>query len=343
MDKKVIFAVAGSGKTTLVIDHLNLLQRALIITYTDNNYQHLRNRIIQKFGFIPSNITLMTYFSFLHGFCYRPLLQMQLGTRGLTFNRPSIRSGRLSRSEMDHYRDSSGRLYHGRLAKLMEYENATPHVIARIERFYDALYVDEVQDFAGNDFNLLTSICKAKVSILYVGDFYQHTFDTSRDGQINRTLHDDLMKYEKRFRAAGLRIDKETLGRSWRCGTTVCDFITTHLHINIGAHEARTSEIVTVEDKGQAQALHADSSTVKLFLQEHYKYDCYSQNWGASKGQDHYYDVCIIMGPGIWKQYLGGNLYEANPQTRNKLYVACSRARGSIYFVPEKLFKPFKQ
>lgn len=343
MDKKVIFAVAGSGKTTLVIDHLSLLQRALIVTYTDNNYQHLRKRIIQKFGLIPPNITLMTYFSFLHGFCYRPLLQIQLGTRGLNFNRPSVRSGRLSRSEMDHYKDPSGRLYHGRLAKLIENENATPRVIARIERFYDALYVDEVQDFAGNDFNLLTSICKANVSVLYVGDFYQHTFDTSRDGQINRTLHDDLVKYEKRFRAAGLKIDKETLGRSWRCGTTVCDFITTHLRINIGAQEARTSEIVTVEDKGRAQALHADSATVKLFLQEHYKYDCYSQNWGASKGQDHYNDVCIIMGPGIWKLYLGGALYEANPQTKNKLYVACSRARGNIYFVPEKLFKPFKR
>ncbi|MNH75799.1 UvrD/REP helicase [compost metagenome] len=343
MDKSVIFAVAGSGKTTLLIDRLSLEKRALIITYTDNNHRHLRNKIIQKFGLIPPNITLMTYFSFLHGFCYRPLMQMQLSTRGLNFRRPPDFSGRLKRSDIKHYRDCTGRLYHNRLAKLIEQMDAIPDVIARIERFYDSLYVDEVQDFAGNDFNLLTAICKADVNILFVGDFYQHTFDTSRDALINKSLHNDLVKYEKRFRAAGLDIDKKTLSRSWRCGTTVCDFITTYLRIDIGAHEDRISEVVAVEDKATAHAIHADPAIVKLFLQEHYKYGCYSQNWGASKGMDNYNDVCIVMGTEMWGQYLKGKLHEAKPQTRNKLYVACSRANGGIFFVPEKLFKPFKQ
>ncbi|VTM51635.1 Uncharacterised protein [Klebsiella quasipneumoniae] len=60
MDKSVIFSVAGSGKTSLIIEGLSLDQRALIITYTENNHLHLRNRIIQKFGMIPPNITLTT-------------------------------------------------------------------------------------------------------------------------------------------------------------------------------------------------------------------------------------------------------------------------------------------
>lgn len=342
MDKSVVFAVAGSGNTTLLIDRLSLEKRALIVTYTDNNHRHLRNKIIQKFGLIPPSITLMTYFSFLHGFCFRPLLQMQCGTKGLNFRRPPDYSGRLKRSDLDHYKDAGGRLYRNRLAKLVEQVSALPDVIARIERFYDSLYVDEVQDFAGNDFNLLTALCKANVNILFVGDFYQHTFDTSRDGIINKSLHHDLVKYEKRFKAAGLRVDKETLSRSWRCGTTVCDFITTHLGIDISSHEERGSAIVAVDDSTVADALHADSAIVKLFQREHYKYACYSQNWGASKGMDHFDDVCIVMGTDIWKLYLNGTLHEANPQTRNKLYVACSRAGGGIYFVPDKLFKAFK-
>lgn len=342
MDKSVIFAVAGSGKTTLLIERLCLEKRALIITYTDNNHRHLRNKIILKFGMIPANITLMSYFSFLHGFCYRPMMQMEYDTKGLSFRRPPDFTGRLARSDLKHYRDSSGRLYHNRLAKLIEYAEAIPDVIARLERFYDSLYVDEVQDFAGNDFNLLTAICKAEMDILFVGDFYQHTFDTSRDGLINRSLHDDIVRYEKKFKKAGLEIDKKTLSRSWRCGTTVCDFITAHLGIEIAAQENRVTTVAAVEDGITAHALHADPAVVKLFLKEHYKYGCYSQNWGGSKGMDHFNDVCIVMGGDIWKHYLKGTLHQANPQTKNKLYVACSRARGSIYFVPEKLFKHHK-
>ena len=340
MDKSVIFAVAGSGKTSLVIDRLSLDQRSLIITYTDNNHRHLRNRIIQKFGVIPSNITLMTYFSFLHGFCYRPLMQLQLGTRGLSFRRPPNRQ--LPLTDMARFRDGGRRLYHNRLAKLLEVKGCLPAIRARVERFYDCVYVDEVQDFAGHDFNLLLGVSKAKAGMVFVGDFYQHTFDTSRDGTVNNTLHDDIAKYEKRFRDAGITVDKTTLGSSWRCTKSVCDFINVKLQITMGAHEERVSEIVTVSDQAMANALHADPTIVKLFLKEHYKYGCHSQNWGASKGMDHFHDVCVVMGAGIWKQYMDGKLHEANPQTKNKLYVACSRARGGLYFVPDKLFKTFK-
>ncbi|MGQ8919829.1 AAA family ATPase [Pseudomonas fluorescens] len=341
MDKSVIFAVAGSGKTSLVIDRLSLDQRSLIVTYTENNYRQLRHRIIQKFGTIPPNITVMTYFSFLHGFCYRPLLQLELNTRGMNFRLPT--NPRTPLSDMARFRDASRRLYYNRLAKLLEMRKCIPAIRARIERFYDCVYVDEVQDFAGHDFNLLLDISKAKAGMTFVGDFYQHTYDTSRDGSVNKSLHDDINKYEKRFRDAGIKVDKTTLGHSWRCSTTVCDFINAKLQITMGAQQERVSEIITIEEPEQAAILHADPNVVKLFLKEHDKYDCHSLNWGASKGMDHFEHVCVVLGADTWKRYRNGNLHEANPQTRNKLYVACSRANGDLYIVPDKLFKPFKK
>src|SRR6267154_3985645 len=96
MDKRVIFAVAGSGKTTRIIEELDLDRRVLVLTYTDNNFEHLRRRIIQKFGYFPENITLLTYFTFLHGFCYRPLLQMQLRSRGVNFSMPPVETARFA-------------------------------------------------------------------------------------------------------------------------------------------------------------------------------------------------------------------------------------------------------
>ena len=58
--KKVIFAVAGSGKTSNLIHRLNLTQRFLPITYTDNNAKNITSKIVEKFGFVPDNIVVHT-------------------------------------------------------------------------------------------------------------------------------------------------------------------------------------------------------------------------------------------------------------------------------------------
>lgn len=81
MDKRRVFAVAGSGKTTLLTEHLSEDSRALILTHTSNNEAHLRARLIQRFDFLPDGIRIMTWFEFLHGFCFRPLLQQHLHSR----------------------------------------------------------------------------------------------------------------------------------------------------------------------------------------------------------------------------------------------------------------------
>lgn len=341
MDKRVMFAVAGSGKTTLLIERLSLKRRALIVTYTENNYAHLRECIIKRFGHIPKNITLLTYFTFLYSFCYRPLLQLKLGTKGISFRAPPDYTMTLKRENPRYYYNRSGTLYHNRLAKLMDVKGAIPEIIFRIERFYDDFFVDEVQDLAGHDFNLLLALVKAKLEMLFVGDFYQHTFDTSRDGPVNKTLHNDIFKYKKRFQKAGVTVDEETLSRSWRCGPTVCAFIKDNLQIDMQSHHNNDTEIISISTQVEAQTLHEDASIVKLFYNQHYKYGCFSNNWGASKGQDNYCDVCVVLGASHWSSYQKSNLKTLKQQPKNKLYVALSRTRGQLYLAPEKLFNAF--
>ena len=95
-------------------------------------------------------------------------------------------------------------------------------------------------------------------------------------------------------------------------------------------------------DKSAAEELHARTDTVKLFFKEHYLYPCHAQTWGASKGQNHYQDVCVVMNATSWKKYAENDLAGLAALSRNKLYVACSRARGNLYVMPESLLKAFK-
>ena len=70
MDKRVVFAVAGSGKTSSIIDRIDDGSRCLIITYTDNNLRNLKSRIIKKFGRVPKGVRIYSYFTFLYSFCF---------------------------------------------------------------------------------------------------------------------------------------------------------------------------------------------------------------------------------------------------------------------------------
>ena len=342
MDKSVILAVAGSGKTSRLVASLDENQRFLVVTYTESNYDNIRCKIIQRFGYFPRNITLYTYFGFLHGFCYRPFLRSKMNTKGMTFEIPP-RFPRYKLTEDRYYITSSRRLYHNRIAKLIEQSNLLSAVISRIEKYFDAFLVDEVQDFAGHDFNFLMAISDFKLNASFFGDFFQHTFDTSRDGNVNISLHDDYTAYQKRLKLAKLSIDTDSLKKSYRCSKNVCDFITEKIGILIEAHDDRRSVVKFVEDPTEALAIYEDPKTVKLFYDEHYKYDCFSQNWGASKGIDRYQDVCVVLNQSNVKAWHLGSFRGINAKTRNKLYVACSRARGNLTFVPETLLKEHKR
>ena len=342
MDKSVILAVAGSGTTSRLVESLDEERRFLIVTYTELNHDNLRRKIIQLFGYFPANITLYTYFRFLHGFCYRPFLRSEMNTKGVTFMLPpQFPSYKLT--DKRRYISSSRRLYANRLAKFIEQSNLISAVITRMEKYFDVFFVDEVQDFAGHDFNFLMDISAVKLNATFVGDFFQHTFDTSRDGNVNAGLHDDYVAYQARFKLAKLNVDTDSLKKSRRCSKNVCDFITEKIGISIEAHDDRESVVRFEDDPAAALAIYEDPRTVKLFYKEHYKYACYSQNWGASKGVDRYQDVCVVLNPGNVKAWQGGSFRDINAETRNKLYVACSRARGNLTFVPESLLKDHKQ
>jgi DNA helicase-2/ATP-dependent DNA helicase PcrA len=337
MDKRVIFAVAGSGKTTLIINNLNLESNFLLVTYTNNNVHNLRTGILKKFGYFPDNIKLYSYYSFLYGFCYRPFLHSELGTKGINYEQNPFKFAK--KNERKYFIDKFNRLYSSRIAKLIIEQDVVKEVIARISKYYDYLYIDEIQDFAGNDFNLLKEISKANLNQLYVGDFFQHTFDTSRDGNINSGLHDNFETYKKAFENMGLKLDLETLSKSYRCSSTVCKFISDNLKINIESHRADTTEIKLIAKKEEAFTIFSNPNIVKLFYREHYKFNCFSRNWGDSKGENKYFDVCTVVNKTTMEHLEKNKLDQLAPTTKNKLYVALSRTRNNLYLIPDTLLK----
>jgi DNA helicase-2/ATP-dependent DNA helicase PcrA len=343
MDKKIILAVAGSGKTTLIVGKLNLEKRFLILTYTINNTRNIRESIISKFGLFPNNVVLQSYYVFLYNFCVKPFIAYELRPKGIRWEAPPKWTDRTRLDELSRYVTKDKRLYSNRISKLLEVREVLPEINARLEKYYDCLLVDEVQDFAGHDFNLLTNMVKSKIEVCLVGDFFQHTFDTSRDGRTNYSLHSDYLKYQERFRKNKIRVDAEYLNKSWRCSPTICSFISNKIGIPIESHRNEEVIIKYIDNEEEAEVIFKNNSIVKLFYQESNKYDCYSKNWGDCKGENCYDDICVVLNKKSMEHYEKGILQAMPSVSKNKLYVACSRAKGNLYFLSEKMIKKYKK
>jgi len=332
VDKKLILAVAGSGKTTYLVNQIQEDKRYLIITYTETSKTNLQKCIIKRFKCFPDNITLDTYFTFLYSFCIQPFLKDKDNLNGLLFHENKDRFAENDRRYMTY----SYRLFYNRAARFIEHRKLHNRIIERLEKYYQYLCIDEVQDFAGHDFNLLEYITKANINYLFVGDFFQHTFDTSRDGNVNQSLHNDYGNYKNRFEKMGFKPDETTLIKSWRCKAKVCEYIKSTLNINIEAEYEDNVQIRYVKEKAEISKIMEDNNIVKLFYQECNKYRCWSKNWGKCKSENDYNDVCVVLNDTTLKLYNEDRLGELARITLNKLYVAISRANKNVYFVSEK-------
>jgi hypothetical protein len=61
---------------------------------------------------------------------------------------------------------------------------------------------------------------------------------------------------------------------------------------------------------------------------------------GDRKGENYYKDICVVLNKTGLKSY--NALENLKPQTKNKLYVACSRANNCLYFVSNEFYKSLK-
>ena len=340
MDKRLILSVAGSGKTSYLIDRIDKERRFLVVTYTINNAEHIRSCIIRKFGYVPKNVTVYTYFEFLMAVCYRPFWVDKIGARGIEWKMPDPETLRYRRTNRAFYISPQGYLYHNRIAYLCD--RNVEKIARRIEKYYDCFYYDEAQDLGGHDFNLFMKLMRSNVEVLVVGDFFQHTFSTSQDGNINSTLYDDVERYKAIWSDSGIQVDTTTLIKSHRCSTTITDFVRGSIGIDIYSHRGEQGTIDFVSDPTLVAQLVADDSIPKLFYNDARKYGCHSINWGDSKGMDDFVDVCIVLNPTTLKLYEKGELNKMAPLSKNKFYVACTRARQNLYFIPQHLMSPYK-
>ncbi len=323
-DKVVLNAVAGSGKTSFIIDQLDIKKRSLILTYTINNQNNLKEKIIKKFGYMQENFYVYGYFHFLLNFiikplCLEPITNILYSNPHYSYTSPFTRDKKF--------------VYSNRIAKYIL--GSLPEFKSRMERYFDNVFIDEIQDLASDDFNWMKSLGEINIPVILVGDFNQHTYDSSRRGNNQKNLFSDKNVYRKKLEEAGFFFDEETLLKSYRCSKEVCEFVKEKIGINIESYHEHTSTIEFVEDPIQIGRILNDSAIKKLFYEKATDYRCNSINWGDSKGVS-YSNVCIILNDTTFNAFNKNDLKNLKPLTLGKFYVACTRTENNLWFIQQK-------
>lgn len=365
MDRStIILAAAGSGKTYYIANHLNSTQKNLIITYTKQNVANLKSEVTKIHGEIPKNTQVLTFSSFVYRWLLKPFEPiLKIGsdttviTTGVEINKEPEPQRINGKQNFKYYKQEDYRhyiynqkYYSSRMSSLVlaQPREIKQIIIKRLCKFCDHLYIDELQDFMGKDFDLLSMLIKEKkVNVFAVGDFHQHSVSKSNFTASNPFIKRGkvyITKNEYNLLFKGINIDESTLIKSRRVPKEICSFINNKLKINIESASKVKGHYELLETDSKISEVLEDRSVIKSFFRESNKYTCSPTiNWGYSKG-DTYEKSCIIL----TKTF--ESLFEKDfscdhltPAQINPLYVAMTRITNELYFIKEKDFKRFKE
>lgn len=231
MSSRISVASAGAGKTTeLVADALKVTEgRILVTTYTNESLENLREEMFRQYGCIPANVDLITWYSFLllHGVRpYQNLISNRPAAKSILFDRVPLHAARTKRADVDkYYFTEGGHIYRDRVSDFVaKIDDETGGlIIQRLNHVYSHIFLDELQDVAGYDLDLLEKIMRSSIPLIAVGDPRQATYSTHNARKHKAYGKAKIFDWIREKEREGLVAVTEKC-ESRRCNQEICDF-----------------------------------------------------------------------------------------------------------------------
>lgn len=340
---RLVIAGAGTGKTTLLlneaVEHCES-KNVLYLTYTDQNAREFEKAVTERIGYQPRSITIMTWFSFLlvHGVRPFPAPGFSHRIDRMRFDQGiPCRIANVKRGDENYYCPAPGVVFRSRLSDLAALcdQEWGGEVINRICGIYDLILVDEGQDFAGYDYDLLLALMRSCENMTIVGDPRQQTYRTN-----NGPIHSGCSNVFEFFNKQRFPIDDTSLSVSYRCSNEIIclanklfpelpKVVATKGSDDISGgrvYKVKRSEFDTwVQSHNSTPTILRYNKLIKV--PDGYRV----MNMGDSKGLT-LGDVAIIPTPGM-RKWIMDKPVNLKDSTRAKLYVAITRASGDLIFL----------
>jgi superfamily I DNA/RNA helicase len=343
MPNHLTLAVAGGRKTQGLVDYCREAtdRKIAVLTFTQTNQQEIRSRLASQAG-DSNTLEVMGWYTFLLRHFALPFLRFKFPkdrVKGFDFEgRPfKFTTGR------SRFMDSGNRVYGCELGKLaFELMEATPTLLRRLECIYDEILIDEVQDLASFDWEILAVLLGSKIDVRMVGDVRQAVLSTNPRGQKNKKFgYAASLEWFRDREAEGL-ITITYATSTYRCRTEIATFSdtifdatwgfpdTTSENFDETEHDGvfllHTQHVEEYVDRYRPQCLRHSVSSAKHL-------DLDFQNFKGVKGAT--FDRVLLAPTANIESFIKkGTSLEATAAAA--FYVAVTRARQSLAIVVDK-------
>lgn len=356
---KVVIACAGAGKTTrLVREALAHRNRHIaMITYTNNNLREINKKFGELNSGVPKHVHVMTWFEFLLRECARPYQRSKYDKKrikSLFFMNQQSAKGIAETDTARHYFANDELIYSDKIAKfVVECEkNSSKAVTARLGEIYTDVFIDEFQDLAGWDFDVIEMFLRSDIRVTLVGDPRQHIYSTNPSSKNEQYLGIKVIDLVEKWKQSEL-CTLDPMSETYRCNQAICDFSNalwpgmdpmTPLQDVTTNHDG----VFLVAEKVVTEYAQHFRPQVLRHNKKANTYGCEALNFGLAKGLE-FERVLIIPTEPIRKYLQTGDITQVE-KSRDKLHVAVTRARYSVAFVYDehspvvrKVWEPSKE
>lgn len=339
---EVLFAAAGSGKTHRLIEEAlaDSSARVLIATYTRENLAEIEARLWKAAGGQPHHVSVASWFEFLLRDGVKPYQSYMtdiLTVRSINFvTDPSVTRFFKKSNFSKYYLDKSSNVYSDVVSDLVCALNAASRgrVVKRIESLYDVILIDEMQDLAGWDLELIELLMKSRSRVLLVGDPRQSVYATNRSNKNSSFKGANILGWvDARVRAGDCVI--KTLSRSFRCNQLICNFadglyprLPGTTSINSDSVEAMGVHLVHIDDVDDYRARYTPQALRWNKTNKEAGPD--ALNFGEVKGRE--FDRVLIFPTPKMTAYVE-NATSLSDGIASRFYVGVTRAKHSVGIV----------
>jgi DNA helicase-2/ATP-dependent DNA helicase PcrA len=279
----------------------------------------------------------MGWFSFLINECIKPyqaaLTGVPFAVRGLNFLGQAPRYGK--NESVERYLDGNLDVYRDRVSQLAVHINRLTNglVSHRLERCFSHIFIDELQDCAGYDLEVLDMLLATSLNVVLMGDPRQ-TIITTNHGNLNRKYRGKgLWKWvEER---SGHLVKEERIVNH-RCCAEICavaDSIFPDLPPSTSGQTRATTHdgVFFVRESDLDWYLRTYNPDVVLrYSKAINTFGLPATNIGVAKGDT--FDRVVVFPTKPMNEFLR-NRDHRGFNTPEHLYVALTRARFSVAFI----------
>ena len=338
-----ILAPAGGRKTQIIIDmcaDVAVPRKRAVITFTTSAQKTLIDRLLASDA-RSQMPTVMGWYTFLLDHIVRPYAPSVRKLQGARVKGLAWVEGTLPNKlpGIHYYLNGAGDAYSERLGLLASktLEAVGESVIDRLERIFDEIYIDEVQDLRGNDLDVLDALIRSKIRVVLVGDVRQRLLSTSKSSRRHGEYGGLGLNNWFREMAEKELLNLQTIEETWRCCPEVIQFAD---QMFTSGRFLPTKSKVAVPDGMHHGVWLLEEPYIDEYVRRFHP-ACYrdsvrtklvgtdsATNFGLCKGATE--DHVLIFPTGPMKKFWKDRTNNLAEKSRMNAYVAITRARWSV-------------